>query len=245
MQTNVETPDSTILDNETIISEIVITVVKIFVICLGSFIQLKIILTCLNAKDTITRQIDITQAVAITIFVFFTNLFEPITDHIPDLHEKVGDWICHIAAFIYLFTVYVCLFHSFVVALMKYIFIVHHMKNRAFGERKTQKIFFLATIIHPAILAILTTLAYDFESSKPLISCYGLKEQVLMKYNTSTRFEKAFLCKLGNMGTDKDDMPWFYIRQGFCATKMIWVLLLSTNIPEGYLYFKIFKKMRR
>ena len=239
------TPDSTMLDYKTIISAVVITLAWIFVVCLGSFIQLKIVLTCLKAKNTTTWQIDIIQAVALTIWVFFSSIFKIIIDQIPDLHEAIGDWICYIYAFTHIFAIYVCLFHSFVVALMKYIFIVHHMKNRVFGERKTQKIFFLATIIHPAILAILATLAYDFESSKPLISCYGLKEQVLMKYNTSTRFEKAFLCKLGNMGTDKDDMPWFYIRQGFCATKMIWVLLLSTNIPEGYLYFKIFKKMRR
>ena len=151
----------------------------------------------------------------------------------------------NIYAFIYLFTVYVWMFHSFVVAFMKYIFIVHHKKNRVFGEEKTKKIFSLATIIHPAILAFLTILAYNFESNKPLISCFGLKEQLLMKYNTSSGFEKAFFCKLGNIGTDKDDIPWFYIRQGFCAITMVWVLLLSTNILEGYLYFKIFKKMRR
>ena len=245
-QAKVATPDSTILDHETFISEIVITVVKLFVVCLGSFIQCKIVSTCLKAKNTTTWRIDITQAVALTILVFSSNIFETIIDQVPVLHEKTGDWICYITAFIYIFAVYVCLFYSLVVAFMKYIFIVHPFKNRKYGEEKTKKVFFLVTIIHPFILAILTTLAYDFESSESLISCFGLKEQLLMKYNTSTgNLERVFLCKLGNMGTDKGDMPWFYIRQGFCATKTIWDLMLSTNLPEGYLYFKIFTKMRR
>ena len=55
------TPDSTMLDHETFISEIIITVVKVFLVCLGSFIQLKIVLACLKAKNSTTWQLDITH----------------------------------------------------------------------------------------------------------------------------------------------------------------------------------------
>ena len=246
IQTTMDMANSTILDHETFISEIVINVFKVFLLCLGSYIQLKIILNCLKEKNTVTWQLDIFYAVVVTIFVFYSIIFEPIIDQIPVSHEKIGHWICYIAAFINIFAAYVCLFHSFVIAFIKYIFIVHHLKVRNLGKEKIQKLFFVVNIIHPFILTILTILAYDFESSESLISCFGLKEQLLIKYNSSTgNLERAFLCKLGNMGTDKEDEPWFYIRQGFCATKMLWVLMLSTNIPEGFLYFKIFKKMRR
>ena len=246
VQNQTGTPDGTTSDYVTFISEIIIIVVQVFLVFLGSFIQLKIVLTCLKEKKPITWQLDITHAVAITIFVFFSMIFETIIDQIPFVQEKIGDWICYIASFIYISSIYVFVFHSFGVAFTKYIFIVHTMENRQFGEEKTQKLFFLVNLIHPFILAILTTLTYDFEHSESLISCFGLKEQLLTKYNTSTgNLERVFLCKLGNIGTDKVQMPWFYIIQGFCATRTIWILMLSTNIPEAYFYLKIFKKMRR
>ena len=75
IQTKVATPDSTILDSETIISEIVITFVKIFLICLGSVIQLKIVLTCVKAKNTFTWQIDITSGPIIDFCLLLKHIW--------------------------------------------------------------------------------------------------------------------------------------------------------------------------
>ena len=230
-----------------IIIKMTIICIQIFVFVIGSYIQIKIVLTCLRTKFATTWRLDIANAVAWVILVFFIIIQSLITtDQLSLLHQYIGTWICYPGTIIYIYVTYLVFFHSFVVSLMKYIFIVHHLKTREFGKEKMQKVFFMVNIIHPLVLAILTTLAYDFEANEHIVTCFGLKEQMLEVYNTSSgALEKTFLCKLGRMGNEDEALPWFYIKQSFCAVKMIWVLVLSTNIPEAYLYFKVFRTMRR
>lgn len=209
---------------------------------IGSYIQLKIISVCRIVKDK-TWQMDITNSVAAMVSFFFIMIFEIITDHVPLLSQYIGGvWICYIPAFIYVYSAYLIGFHSLSIAFAKYMYIVHNDKVTKYGEEKLRRLFFSAYLIHPLLLTIPTLLTFDLEAFSSLISCFGLQEQLMERYNTSSgNIEKMFLCKLGG---EVDEYSYTF-KQCFCALKMIWVLFLSCNIPEGYLYYKIFKKMRR
>jgi hypothetical protein len=130
---------------------------------------------------------------------------------------------------------------------MKYIFIVHQEKSLKIGEDKIKMRFFWFNLIHPILIAVPSVLLLDFESLSSVITCFGIEERVLERYNSSTgNLERMFLCKLRI--TDGEDLGthiFYTLIQGFCATKMVYFLGLSCNIPEAYFYYKIFKKMRR
>ena len=229
-----------------IIGEIINNCANLILFSLGTFIQLKIISTCRKEKDK-TWKIDITHSVGMMVLFFFSIMFEKLTIYFPAFPEYTGSWICYVAAFIYSFGAYVMLFHSLVISVMKYIFIVHQRKVRMFGEEKTKNIFFWINVLHPLFLTIPTIYFFDFEAFLSIVSCFDLKEELLVIYNTSTgSMERMFMCKLNIEENEELESPISYaLQQGFCGAKMIWVLVFSCNIPEAFCYFRIFKKMRR
>ena len=234
------------LSSGSIIGEIINNCANLVLFSFGTFIQLKIISTCRKEKNK-TWQIDITHSVGMMILFFFTSMFEKATEYFPTFHDYTGVWICYVAAFIYISGTYVMLFHSLVVSLMKYVFIVHHRRVMEFGEEKTKNVFFWINILHILSLTIPTIYFFDFEAFLSIVSCFDLKEQLVETYNSSTgNKERMFMCKLNIGENEKLDSPNFYnAQQGFCAVKMIWVLAFSCNIPESYFYFTIFRQMRR
>ena len=136
---------------------------------------------------------------------------------------------------------------------MKYVFIVQNTKVLEFGEERTQKVFFLINLALPMLLTILAMVTADWESHSSLSSCFGETEQVLAHYNTSTApiktsrnfFFEKFLCNLKNNDTEDLDVYTFHvIKQCFCAFKSTAVMVINTNLLEGFFYYKIFRKAK-
>ena len=230
-----------------IFTEVISMFFRLVLISIGTFINLKIISVCKKEKSK-TWQIDIVRSAAVIPVMFFAIIFEALNDYFPmSISSYTGVSICYIAAFVYVYLPYLIAFHSLVVSIMKYIFIVHHEKSIIIGEEKIKRWFFWFNLIHPLVIAISTVLLFDFESFASLIKCFGLEEKLAQRYNSSTgNLERMFLCKLRSADSDIDDNNSVYIvTQAFCAIKMVYIWLLSGNIPEGFFYYKIFKKMKR
>ena len=213
----------------------------------GTYIQIKIISTCKKEKDKVW-QITIANSITMMIVFSFALPFQTITEHVPVMSQYTGEWICYLAAFIYLYGTAIIGLHSLVVSLTKYVFIVHQNWAWNFGEEKLKKVCFFLSIIHPLVLNTPAVIFHDFESMNSVTECLGLKEKVLAYENTSnSKIDRLFFCKLNADGYSEEADPSFsyMARQSFCATRMVWMLLLCSNIPEGVLYYYIFKKMRR
>ena len=182
------------------------------------------------------------------ISISFVITFETISDQVTVISEYTGTWFCYLASLVYTYGAYLGAFHSFCIALVKYLHIVHRHAVNSFGEKKFKRIFVLVYILHPLILTIPTVILLDFEGFPSLIACFGLRQQLQERYNSSSgSIERMLFCKLNIGDEDKDLNSNFYynLRQGFCASKMLWVLILSCNIPEGFLYLRIFRLARR
>ena len=229
-----------------VIKEVVSLITRVVLLSIGSFIQLKIISVCKKEKDK-TWQIEISHSIAMMVLFSFAIIFESIIRHIPNLSEYTGVSICYITAVIYVYCPYIVAFHSLIVSSMKYIFIVHHQKVLRYGEDKIKEIFFWINLIHPFLLGIATVSLFDFESFRSLILCFDLQDQLLERYNsTRGNLERMFLCKLASFdGEDPYAHIAYVFTQGFCVIKMVYTILLSSNIPEAYFYYTIFKKMKR
>ena len=220
------------------------TVIAIMVYCIGTYINWKIISVCRKVKDK-TWQIDIAHSVGMMIAVLVIVIFEKVSDQIAVLSEYTGTGVCYLTSSVYTYSAYLGGFHSFSISLVKYAFIVHNEKVRRYGEEKLRKIFFWGYVLHPLMLTIPTVILLDFEVFSSLIHCFGLQEELIDRYRTSDGFNKMFLCKLGLDEEETETSFSYILKQSFCSTKMIWVLVLSSNIPEGYMYFRIFRFMKR
>ena len=220
---------------------------QLILYAIGSYIQIKVISTCRKEKDKVW-QITITNSITMMTVFSFVMIFQTVSSHVPVMSQYTGEWICFIAAFIYMYGTLMMGVHSFVVSLMKFVFIVYHETAFTFGEDKLKKVFFVVNLVHALVLSIPSLIFYDFESLPSVIECLGLHENILEYSNTSNAaIDKMFFCKLNDGGYIKDAEPQisYILKQSFCATRIVWLLALCSNLPEGVLYHYIFRKMRR
>ena len=125
------------------------------------------------------------------------------------------------------------------IAMVKYIFIVHWDRALVFGHAKIQWTVFAISIAIPLYIAVLNTWLKDFGVFKVVKSCFGLQniekgESVVMKID--------FLCSL-----EKDRFGYVaeVVTQIVCVATKIVSFLISTNLGEVFFYYKTFKKMKR
>ena len=214
---------------------------------IGLFIQCKIIFVTWKDKEGKTWQIHLIQAIAIIIYFAFSIPFWNLTSNIPGLSSYTGEWFCYVAIFINIYGFYIITFNSLLVAVMKYTFIVHYQKVLMFGENKAKKVFLSLIFTVPFTFAIMTCLTKDIDGYSDLVSCFGLTDIFKKKYNTwEKRVQKFFMCNIDWSERDiSEKYEWYVIQQIFCGIKSVIGLVVNTNFPEAYLYYKIFGKMKR
>ena len=225
-------------------------IIQSLLLMVGLVIQFKIIHVCRKDKDGKTWQIHLAHSVNSIIYFLVLVPFWHLSNFIPNLSEITGEWFCYLAAFFRNYGFYSIPPNSLLIAVMKYMFIVHHEKMMRLGERNAQKMFMGVNLIVPLVLTTITGVTKHFYALSTLTSCFGMREEIdeiRTKYNTwDKNIERYFLCNLNTTEKDILDAYTLYvIKQCLCAFKSIVVLLINTNIPEAFFYYKIFRKMKR
>jgi hypothetical protein len=212
----------------------------------GAFIHIRIISVLWKDKEGKTWLIHMTHSISLMIYFAFYIPFFTVTNTIPNLADQyTGEWFCYLASFITVYGFSIVTLNSLLIAVMKYVFIVHHNKALQYGDAKTKKLFFIINVTLPLFLAVFACITGDFESFSALNSCFGQTEQVLAKYNTlSKNFEKFLLCNLNKEQDLSYGHTFYVVKQVLCAIKSIGVTLINTNFPEAFFYYKIFQKMK-
>ena len=120
---------------------------------IGSYIQIKVISTCRKEKDKVW-QITITNSITMLISFSYGMIFENVTSHVPVMSQYTGEWICFVSVFIYIYGPCIMGLHSFVVSLMKFVFIVYQDTAINFGMDKLKKVFFVGKLVNALVLSI-------------------------------------------------------------------------------------------
>ena len=225
------------------ISEIFHIVFQVLLFCVGLYFQVKTILVCIEEKNK-TWQIHISHAIVMTVYYGCFIPFYSITYFIPYLAAYTGSWICYLSAFVAVFCYQAIMVHSLLVAIMKYIFIVHTWKARLFGDERIQKIFLWIAIIYPVTMAIATILlTTNYQNRSEIKSCFG---KLLNNSSNSGIHKSLFViipCDLGRSSDNNSIL--IYVAKGVCLIRSLLGAVINTNLPEGLLYFKIFSQMKR
>jgi hypothetical protein len=227
--------------------KIPLLIIQLLLFILGLLIQLKIIYVSWKDREGKTWQIHMTHSIALIIYFAFMIPFWNVTNAFPNLSLYTGEWFCYLATFISLYGISIITFNSLLIAVMKYSFVIHNTKILKFGEERAKKGFLILSLTLPLILAIISVVAKDIDAYADLLSCFGLTDQALKQYNTwENKMQKFFLCNLNTTAKDiSDRYVLYFMTQCLCILKSCIYLLVSTNIPEAFFYYKIFKKMRR
>ena len=219
-------------------------IIQVLLFFIGLYFQTKTISVCIEEKGK-TWHIHVTHAIVMTIYYGFFIPFRASTYFLPFLAEYVGGtWICYIASIVSFYCYHSILAHSLLVAVMKYSFINHAMKVKAFGEEKIQKIFFWINLILPLLLTIAAMMTTDFQTRSALKNCFGHEEgndSIPFDHDSAFGGSKNFLfCDLTNTPE-----KIYGLAQFVCVSRSLLNIAICTNLPEGFFYYMIFRSMKR
>ena len=217
---------------------------QVILFCIGFFAQIRIIKICKEEKNK-TWQIHIFHAITMTVIYASRIIFMAIVYVSPSLFTMIGSWICHLLRFVFLSGFISITSNTFVIASMKYVFIVHAMKALAFGNSRIQKIFFWANLLFPFIL-LLDAPLYDFQHYGYIGKCFHpeLWTNSTIENIQSKRMYTMHAKKVTEI--DLED-PHFaiHIKLVMIIFRALWFIIVACNFTEGLIYYKIFKEMKR
>ena len=135
-------------------------------------------------------------------------------------------------------------FTSLIIALMRYVFIVHNKKVLEFGKNAAKRIFYYISVGAPLLMAVLHACTIPVPSSG-----YNRSHKVCVKF-----FETSYNMTCGGVDGVKDDCaPILSLVHQFVpsnVTKIIGIVVklcfvvMCTNVLDGVLYWKTFKTIR-
>ena len=226
------------------VNQVVHIICQMIIFCIGLNIQIKIIDACNDEKGK-TWKIHVSHAIVTTVYYGFFIPFQAVTTFVPSLSMYMGSWICYLASFVSFYSYHAVLANSLQVAVMKYIFIVHALKARRFGEAKIQKLFFWINTLLPLALAFIALLTTNFQTRSALKSCFGRNDPSSILPVNSTSSGSINFWTGSNINSMDYSLVTYYILQFLCVTRNIINLIMASNIPEGFFYYKIFSEMKK
>ena len=213
---------------------------------IGIIINAKIVLISWRSKEhNKSWQLHILYSVSCTLLFAFDIPFWVFALEVPHLSSLTGEWVCYLALFINTLLINIILMNSLMVAITKYIFVVHWDKALAYGHEQIQWIIFTTSLSVEFSIAIFYTAVKRYADADPVHSCFGIE-------NTSSNITNYWDDRSFFWCTSKNIAPSggggymnVVILQLLCIFTSIVHTVANTNLPEAFLYYKIFKKMKR
>ena len=218
--------------------------------CVGIYQHSKIIKVCQKEKE-MTWKLDITNSILLLVHFGHKLLLHGVTFLVPDLSIYTGDWLCYVSKFI---TYYLSLYtttHSFVVSILKYVLIVHWRTSQDIGKDKIKDSFFYINFLHPILMISLHLILrpdffYVYDGYAQIDRCLGdpnnhWNENI---YRPQTKLHN--ICSFPSQSNELDAEFMLQITKwGACWIQVIILYLISFNIFEIIVYFRVFWCMRR
>ena len=218
---------------------------KWFFILIGELINIKLLMVIRNQTKNlltdVTKVFVISQMTGQPILEFIgttTNLIYPVD-------EILGEWFCTLSWFFTNFFVRVLLYNSFIVAVMRYVFIIHDRKVAAYGKEKIKNFFLYLTIGIP-LLHMVLKLPENASMFSFIRKCYGDEHKVFLVSTSTLNDLSSSFWTLESYSLDEFGNIFIDIMKKICKVlEAILFLLMGFNISEGVIYFKLFLHMNR
>ena len=231
---------------QTPIIAIIFFILKVLILIVGEFLLFKVHRLITKERGILK---DVSKLFIVTQMIFwpFWVSFASSTDFIHPMNEVVGQWFCDSGYVLFYFLGNIIISHSFIVALMRYIFIVHRAKVNDYGKEKIEKIFLFLSICLPLIVAIWEGLeGAELDAMSFINKCYGKHHRVFLIETSTLNVVKRNFCWLENYETTHSFSNLVaMLRQISCTAVRSIMIIMGLNIVEGFLYIRIFVHINR
>ena len=225
---------------------IIFLIVKLLVLIAGEFLQFKVYQLITKERGILK---DVGRLVVVTQMIFwpFWVSFASSTDFIHPMNQVVGQWFCDFGYIVFYFLGNIIIFHSFIVALMRYFFIVHETKVNDYGKEKVESIFLILSICFPLIVVTWKGLeGADLNAMSFINKCYGKHHRVFLVETSTLDVVKRNFCGLETYEIEDSFSNVVAISSQFsCIVVESIMIIIGLNIVEGFIYIRIFVHINR
>ena len=139
------------------------------------------------------------------------------------------------------------LMQSFIVAMLRYWFIIKEESVKKYGKEKTHRFFLFLSIFLPIFMFIWGTVEnVELDLFLFVNRCYGIDHRMFLIQKSPFEKPNPSYCQIDTF-TDKGTYGIILeiIKRASCIFKVIVTGLLGCNFTEGILYYKIFSHIKR
>ena len=156
------------------------------------------------------------------------------------MNEVIGQWFCDLGWFVLYTSWFIMFFHSFIVASMRYLFIIQEKKLENYGKEKVRKVFLILSIFLPFLLMIWSiTDKSDVDAISFFNKCNGNHHKVFLFDTSTLNVAKRNFCE--HVEYDDEGSLGKIIaafRRCACIIRTLLILFMGFNFAEIYIYFK-------
>ena len=220
--------------------------VRLLLIVLGEFLHVKLY-KLIKRENGLVK--NVTRLFTVTQMVFwpFWLILTTSTDFVHPLKAVIGRWYCTFNWFFFYYGWIIISFHSCIVALLRYCFILHSKKVEKIGKEKVKTIFFFASFLVPLLVVIWAAIEGSELNAMSFINkCYGNHHKVFLIDTSTLNVVKRNFCQFEVLETHhKFGMLISLLRRVSCVTKTTLMLVMGFNISEGLVYCKVLSYIYR
>ena len=182
------------------------------------------------------------------LLAYFQMIFWPIwllfttaTDFLHPLGELAGPWLCDVGWFFIHFCWNVIAFNSFIVAFMRYCFVVHNEKfDKGDRKKRVKRVFFIIHIFIPLFMIVWNGIeGSNLDVLSFINKCRGRHHQVFLIETSTLNIFKRNFCEFNNYdGTaglfgEFNAIFW----RISCLSRTAIKLIVASNSTEAIIYY--------
>lgn len=225
---------------------IIYLILRIIIIIAGEFLQIQVLKLLKRESSLVEEILKVFLYVQMVYWPLFV-LFHTSTDFIHPLQEVFGSWYCIVGTFIIGYGMTLIIFHSFVVGLMRYTFIVHDEWVANFGKERAKRIFLWICILVPLIAVLWRRFGGQYVSAiSSFNKCNGRHHLAFMIEDTvdSSTAKKNF-CFFENYDGEDQNRFLAILKRTLCTLSSVLYLIMGFNFVEGIFYWKTIKHVNK
>ena len=219
----------------------------------GIYFHSKIIKVSLKDKE-MSWQLDVIYSCVRVTQNTISYLFYAITYLIPNLSLYTGEWFCYAYKLLLQYNSLIFSAHSFIVAVLKYVVIVHWQKSREIGHDRIKKLFsVIGILIYPmfiniAFFALRPDVLWAYDGFKQVDLCLGDPKNIWVEGSNTTQTKLYDICWEIYESHSENDFQYFFqilLPCGLCWIQIICMYAIFFNLMDMIVYHRIFSAARR
>ena len=215
---------------------------------LGVYLHTKKVQICWKENE-VAGKLEIANSLILGVHYFFLISLYGITHVVKDLHEYTGKWFCYSSKILLSIGDSHCMSHSFFIAFVKFMVIVHAGTDNNRKEMFKKICFLLNLFYGVVVVGILNVVRPDYVfvyHSSMADRCFGRSGTIERNDNTSSAVNLIQLCNIPSPAQHFSlDTIIHEIRNAVCWVDVTFIYLNSGNLLEAICYCRTFIVMHR